>query len=79
MNKTVSIHIQGVPFILEESAYEVLNSYLLSLRNVLKTEEGLEDIIQDVELRIVELLQLHKANGAQVIEEAMIKTIIKKS
>ncbi|MFM2038579.1 MAG: hypothetical protein RL432_1518 [Bacteroidota bacterium] len=78
MNKTVSIHIQGIPFILEESAYEVLNSYLLSLRNVLKSEEGLEDIIQDVELRIVELLQLHKANGAQVIEDAMIKTIIKK-
>lgn len=78
MNKTVSIHIQGIPFILEESAYEALNSYLLSLRNVLKTEEGLEEIIQDVELRIVELLQLHKSNGAQVIEETMVKTIIRK-
>ena len=57
MNKTVSIHIQGIPFILEESAYEALNSYLLSLRNVLKTEEGLEEIIQDVELRFFQVFK----------------------
>jgi len=57
MNKTVSIHLQGFPFIFEEQAYTTLDSYLNALRNVLQHEEGMEEIIQDVELRIVELLQ----------------------
>jgi hypothetical protein len=39
MNKTVSIHLQGIPFIFEEQAYELLNNYLTQLRGVLKNEE----------------------------------------
>ncbi|MEY4974207.1 MAG: hypothetical protein RLZZ55_995, partial [Bacteroidota bacterium] len=35
MNKTISIHIQGFPFVLEEQAYEVLQQYLSDLRKVL--------------------------------------------
>ena len=44
MNKTVSIHLQGVPFIFEEQAYDRLNSYLQELKKILqkKTNKRLE-------------------------------------
>ena len=48
MNKTISIHLQGIPFILEEQAYDQLSEYLSSLRRVLADEEGVEDILLDV-------------------------------
>ncbi len=57
MNKTVSIHIQGFAFILEEQAYDQLRNYLNDLASVLQHEEGKDEILQDIELRIVELLQ----------------------
>lgn len=78
MNKTVSIHLQGIPFILEEQAYERLNQYLIALRNVLQQEEGHEEIIQDVELRIVELMQAHLQGSKQVVELLFIEEILTK-
>lgn len=75
MNKTVSIHIQGFAFILEDKAYEQLSAYLNELNRVLQHEEGKEEIIQDVELRIVELLQ-EKVTGQQVVQLQVIEQII---
>lgn len=78
MNKTVSIHLQGIPFIFEEGAYESLCNYLDALRKVLTNEPGLEEIIQDVELRIVELLQQQLTGVKQVVEQKVIQEIITK-
>ncbi|MEN9941182.1 MAG: hypothetical protein RL286_678, partial [Bacteroidota bacterium] len=75
MNKTISIHIQGFPFVLEEQAYEVLQQYLSDLRKVLEHEEGQDEIIQDIELRIVELLQ-EKVSAQQVVQLDQIQQII---
>ncbi len=76
MNKTVSIHIQGFPFILEEQAYQVLQNYLQALKNVLSNEPGADDILQDVELRIVELLQQNQMGASQVILQTRIDEVI---
>ncbi|MEN9700071.1 MAG: hypothetical protein RLZZ301_1269 [Bacteroidota bacterium] len=75
MNKTISIHLQGFPFILEEQAYTVLENYLNELRQVLQYEEGVDEIIQDIELRIVELLQ-ETQKGGQVIQLERIQFIM---
>jgi phage shock protein PspC (stress-responsive transcriptional regulator) len=75
MNKTVSIHIQGFAFLLEEQAYEVLRKYLTDLAAILQNEEGKEEILQDIELRIVELLQ-EKGNAQQVVQLEQIQAII---
>ena len=75
MNKTVSIHIQGFAFILEEQAYEVLRKYLNDLSAILQNEEGKDEILQDIELRIVELLQ-EKVSGQQVVQLEVIQEII---
>jgi phage shock protein PspC (stress-responsive transcriptional regulator) len=76
MNKTVSIHIQGFPFILEEQAYQVLQNYLQALKNVLSNEPGADEILQDVELRIVELLQQNQMSTSQVILLTRIAEVI---
>ena len=76
MNKTVSIHIQGFPFVLEEQAYQVLQNYLLALQNVLNNEPGADEILQDVELRIVELLQQNQTGASQVVLQSRIEEII---
>jgi phage shock protein PspC (stress-responsive transcriptional regulator) len=78
MNKTVSIHLQGVPFILEEQAFDRLNSYMLQLKQVLQKEEGSDEIIQDIELRMVELIQQKLTPFKQVVEISVIEQIIEK-
>ena len=75
MNRTVSIHIQGFAFILEDQAYEVLRKYLNDLSIILQHEEGKDEILQDIELRIVELLQA-KVNAQQVVQLEQIQEII---
>jgi phage shock protein PspC (stress-responsive transcriptional regulator) len=75
MNKTVSIHIQGFAFILEEQAYDQLRTYLNDLARVLQHEEGKEEILQDIELRIVELLQ-EKVTNQQVVQLEQVQQII---
>ncbi len=75
MNKTVSIHIQGFAFILEEQAYDALRNYLYDLAHVLQHEEGKDEILQDIELRIVELLQ-EKVSSQQVVQLEQIQQII---
>jgi phage shock protein PspC (stress-responsive transcriptional regulator) len=78
MNKTVSIHLQGVPFIFEEQAYDRLNAYLQQLKQVLQKEEGSDDILQDIELRMVELIQQQLTPFKQVVELAVIEQIMEK-
>lgn len=78
MNKTVSIHLQGIPFILEEQAFDCLNTYLQQLKKVLQKEEGSDEILQDIELRMVELLQQQLTPFKQVVELAVVEQIIEK-
>ncbi|MEY2904838.1 MAG: hypothetical protein RJA52_854 [Bacteroidota bacterium] len=76
MKKTISIHLQGIPFIIEEDAYQVLNNYLKRLQEVLKNEKGVAEIIQDVELRMVELFTKQLENGKKVIEASGVEEVI---
>ncbi|MBS1650859.1 MAG: PspC domain-containing protein [Bacteroidetes bacterium] len=67
MNKTVTINISGIIFHIEEDAYQQLNSYLNALKNYFaKTESG-DEILQDIEIRIAELLQKNLNSNKQVI------------
>lgn len=56
MKKTFSINISGVGFVIDEDAYEMLGEYLDTLRHAFSRTDGAEDLLQDMELRIAELL-----------------------
>jgi len=57
MDKTVSISLGGFSFIMDENAYAKLRTYLQDVSNSLRGTEGIEDIIEDVEIRISELFR----------------------
>lgn len=57
MKKTLSIHLGRQLFTIEEDAYERLQDYLAKLKQSLSGESGVEDILEDIEMRCAELLQ----------------------
>lgn len=67
MKKTVNINIKGVIFPLDEDAYTKLNIYLDEINTHFKNKKGQEEIINDIENRIVELFQQKLNDKKQVI------------
>lgn len=75
MNRTVSIHLNGMLFNLEEAAYQNLADYLAGIRSYFKHTDGREEIIADVEGRIAELFS-ERLKNKQVILETEVAEII---
>lgn len=73
MKKTVSVNIKGIHFIIEVEAFELLEAYLDRLKLSLKNQQGSEEIIEDIEIRIAELLQEKLGDKRQVVEESDVK------
>ncbi len=73
MKKTVNINLGGIIFHIDEDAFEKLNSYLNSIKDHYKSEEGCEEITQDIEARIAELFQ---EKNIQIISTSDVETII---
>jgi phage shock protein PspC (stress-responsive transcriptional regulator) len=57
MNKVVNINLGGIPFTLDETAFEHLNRYLDAIDRHFRHTEGYEEIIYDIELRLAELIR----------------------
>lgn len=76
MKKTLNINIRGIVFHIDEDAYEKLNRYLGEINNHFKKKKGQEDIINDIENRIVELFQQKLTDKKQVITMEDVDEII---
>ncbi|MCO5260196.1 MAG: PspC domain-containing protein [Crocinitomicaceae bacterium] len=76
MKKTISIHIKGTPFVIEEDAYLQLDAYLKRLESILKNEDGAEDIVEDIELRIAELLSKKITGSKNIIELKDVEEVL---
>src|SRR5690554_8081188 len=64
MKKTISIHIAGRAFFIEEEAYENLQAYQQKLENWFRKRESGAEIIEDIEARMSELFAAQTpANG----------------
>jgi hypothetical protein len=55
MKKTFTINISGTVFHIEEDAYEVLQKYLINLKNHFGPGEEGKEILADIEARIAEI------------------------
>lgn len=67
MNKTVTVNIGGIVFHIDENAYERFRTYLEAIRSHFTTEEGRDEIMQDIESRIAEMFQERLKDIKQVI------------
>lgn len=67
MKKTLSIHLGRQLFIIEEDAYNRLQDYLRKLELSLEKEEGVSEIVEDIEMRFAELLLHFLGTNRQVV------------
>ena len=76
MKKTYNINLGGIVFHIDEDAYELLDKYLSNLRIHFSKEEGAEEIVHDMELRISELFSERLNERKQVVTLADVEEII---
>ena len=76
MNEIKRCSLSGVGFTLEKEAYNRLNDYLQSLKKAYKNNPDSEEILADIEARIVELILSAQSNAESVICLPLIENII---
>lgn len=67
MKKVININLGGFPHTIDDDAYATLDKYLNSLKRHFKGSTGYENIMQDIEVRMSELLS--EKRGARPIIE----------
>ena len=78
MNKTININLGGIFFHIDELAYQKLKLYLDAIRRSLSDDpQGRDEILNDIELRIGELLNKRITDPRQVVNEQDIDEITK--
>ncbi len=77
MKQVININFQGRIVPIEVTAYEILKQYIDSLTRHFDSEEGKEEIINDIESRIGELFQERLKAGATCIIDDDVNAIIK--
>ena len=67
MKKIININLSGRILPIEEPAYEQLQSYIGTLRNFFSSEQGRDEIINDIEGRFAELMYDKIKKGSDCI------------
>ena len=78
MKKTVKINLSGSIFHIDEDAYQRLNDYLDKIHEHFKGQEGGEEIISDIEMRMAELFHDKLSGHKQVITDADVREVTTK-
>jgi phage shock protein PspC (stress-responsive transcriptional regulator) len=76
MKKTFTINISGSIFHIEEDAYEVLQKYLVKLKNHFGTSDEGKEILADIEARIAEICSSKPDNVKNLITLGLVNEII---
>lgn len=76
MKKTFTINISGTVFHIEEDAYEVLQKYLVNLKNHFGTDEEGKEILTDIEARIAEIFNGKISDEKKVITVDWVNMVI---
>jgi phage shock protein PspC (stress-responsive transcriptional regulator) len=76
MKKIININFHSRVVPIEETAHEILQQYIDSLRRYFANEEGRDEIISDIENRFAELFSETLKKGATCITDADVNNII---
>lgn len=76
MKKTLTINLGGTVYHIDDDAYCLLDNYLSNLKHYFRKQEGAEEIVNDIEMRIAELFAEKVSTGKQVITIADVEEII---
>ena len=76
MNKTVSINLGGLVFHIDEDAFQKLSHYFDAIKRSLSNTKGQEEVINDIEMRVGELVAEKHKSDKQVISIKEVDDII---
>ncbi len=76
MKKIININLSGRVIPIEDSAYEMLQAYIESLRRYFMYEDGKDEIINDIESRIAEIMSEKVRKGSTAIVDTDVQEII---
>ncbi|PHR44638.1 MAG: hypothetical protein COA32_14700 [Fluviicola sp.] len=76
MKKTISINIAGLVFNIEEDGYLILKKYLDEIKAIFSSEEGVNEMLEDIEARIAELFHEKLNDSKQVITELDVTEVM---
>ena len=76
MKKTFTINISGTVFHIEEDAYEMLQKYLVKLKNHFGNEEDGKEILADIEARIAEIFVEKTSDENKVITSSLVAQVM---
>lgn len=76
MQTTISVHISGRSFFMDEDAHQRLNAYLKKLQLRYGSSEGGSEIVADIESRIAELISQKINSATSVVTLALVEEII---
>ncbi len=76
MQRIIQINLAGRMIPIEEDAYMSLHDYVKSLEIHFASEQGKDEIIQDIESRIAELFSIRLAAGAPAIDRSDVNKVI---
>lgn len=76
MKKTVNINLNSVSFIIDDDAFEILQTYLNKIEGYFKNSESQKEIMLDIESRVAELLGDKRSERKQIINLEDVQAII---
>jgi phage shock protein PspC (stress-responsive transcriptional regulator) len=76
MNKTLNINLGGLFFHIDEDAFQKLTRYFEAIKQSLSNTSGQDEIINDIEMRIGELISEKHINDKQVISLKEVEDVI---
>ena len=78
MKKNITINLFGTLYNIDEDAYQLLDNYLMSMKNYFGRQLNGDEIADDIEHRVAELLWDYKEKGIEAVSIDIIKEIIGK-
>ena len=69
MNKTFNINLGGLPFVIDDDAYDFLTAYLRAIHKHFSGSGSYKEITSDIESRLAELLQERLAARSIVVKD----------
>jgi phage shock protein C len=76
MKKTLTINVSGKLFHIEEDAFEKLHDYLQRLNQYFVSQQGGQEILQDIESRIAELFQEKISEKQEAITNEWVEEVM---
>lgn len=76
MNKTYNINLGGIPFIVNDDAFDMLKEYLSNIEIGFENETERAEIMSDIEARIADIFTQNMKNGRKVVNVSDVNYVI---